>query len=218
MRRVGGVEVCSELDELVAPTNTALLVVDMQNDMCREDGWMARHGRDVSRIGEMVPTLTTLLSRARDASVKVVFAQQTTLPAHASDSPAWLYFKTRDGRTETDYTLDGTWGQELLEELEARPGELRVKKNRPSAFHRTNLDLVLGAAGIRSVVVAGVITQGCVLATLLDASFHDYYVVLAEDCVQSFDQSQHENALRFVRSRYDTASGEAIARAGGWQP
>src|SRR5262249_39068328 len=113
--------------------------------------------------------------------------------------------------------LEGTWGQDLLEELGARPDEVRVKKNRPSAFHRTNLDMILGAAGIRSVVVAGVITQGCVLATLLDASFHDYYVVLADDCVQSFDQAQHENALRFVRSRYDTATGETIARAGGWR-
>jgi nicotinamidase-related amidase len=217
MRVVSGVEVFSELGELVAPAHTALLVVDVQNDMCRDDGWMAQHGRDVSRIGEMIPRLTALLAGARPAGVKVVFVQQTTLPANASDSPAWIYFKTRDGRTETDYTIDGAWGQELLDELEARPTEVRVKKNRPSAFHGTNLDLLLGAAGISSVVVAGVITQGCVLATLLDASFHDYYAVLAEDCVQSFDQAQHENALRFARSRYDVATGEAIVGAGGWR-
>jgi len=217
MRVVSGVEVFSELGELVVPAHTAVLVVDVQNDMCRDDGWMARHGRDVSRIGEMIPRLTALLAGARAAGVKVVFVQQTTLPANGSDSPAWIYFKTRDGRAETDYTLDGTWGQELLDELEVRPTEARVKKNRPSAFHRTNLDLLLGAAGIRSVVVAGVITQGCVLATLLDASFNDYYAVLAEDCVQSFDQAQHENALRFARSRYDVATGEAIVDAGGWR-
>lgn len=218
MRLTNGVEVFSELGELVAPGHTALLVVDVQNDMCREDGWMALRGRDVGRIREMIPRLTALLAAARDAGVKVVFVQQTTLPANASDSPAWLYFKTRDGRTQTDYTLDGTWGHELLDELDVRLDEVRVKKNRPSAFHRTNLDLILGSAGIRSVVVTGVITQGCVPATLLDASFHDYYVVLAEDCVQSFDQAQHENALQFARSRYDLATGEAIADVGGWRP
>jgi nicotinamidase-related amidase len=217
MRRVNGVDVLTELGELVAPAHTALLVVDVQNDMCREDGWMARHGRDVGRIGQMLPRLTTLLTDGREAGVKIVFVQQTTLPANASDSPAWLYFKTRDGRTETDYTLDGTWGEALVDELGARPEEVRVKKHRPSAFHGTNLELVLAAAGIRSVVVCGVITQGCVLATVLDASFHDYYVVLAEDCVQSFDQAQHENALGFLRSRYDVETTDTIAGAGGWR-
>ena len=217
MRNVNGVEVFSDLSEIVNPAHTALLVIDMQNDMCLPEGWMGQNGRDVTRILEMLPRLKELLAAARRARAKVVFVQQTTLPENASDSPAWLYFKTRDGRIRTDYTLDGTWGQEIVAELAPRPDETRIKKYRPSAFHLTNLDALLRAAGIRSVVIAGVITQGCVLATQLDASFHDYYTVLAEDCVQSFDQRQHENALQFVRSRYDLAAAETIIDSGSWR-
>lgn len=216
MKLVNGVKVFSELGEILSPSHTALLVVDMQNDGCLPEGWMARQGRDVSRITAMIPTLQRLLGAARTAGVKVVFVQQTTLPDNGSDPPAWLYFKTRDGRTRTDYMLDGTWGHELLECLEPRPGEVRVKKHRPSAFHLTALDPLLKSAGVRSVVVCGTITQGCVLATTLDASFHDYYTVVAEDCTQSYSQELHETALAFLRSRYDVVSAEAIVREGGW--
>jgi ureidoacrylate peracid hydrolase len=216
VKTVNGVTVYSDLGELTQPDHTALLVVDVQNDMCAADGWMARHGRRIDGIQQMLPRLISLVAAARTSGVLVVFIQQTTLADNASDPASWLYFKTRDGRTETDYTLDGTWGQELLPELERRPTEPVVKKFRPSAFHETNLDALLRSSNIESVVVAGVITQGCVLATLLDASFTGYYAVLAEDCVQSFSEEQHDLALRFLRSRYDVSPGAEIAQAGGW--
>jgi ureidoacrylate peracid hydrolase len=216
MKTVNGVDVFSDLSETLHPKHTALIVVDMQNDMCASNGWMARNGRDIAPIGDMTPRLLRLLEAARQANLKVVFAQQTTLRDNTSDSPAWLYFKTRDGRQRTDYTLDGTWGQGILEAFAPRESEDLVRKFRPSAFHATDLNAILRTAGVESVVVAGVITQGCVLATLLDASFHDYYTVLAEDCVQSYDQAQHENALSFARSRYDVVSGQSIIDAGGW--
>ena len=127
-----------------------------------------------------------------------------------------MYFKTRDGRRRVDYTLDGSEGQEVIAELEPRPGEARVKKHRPSSFHETELDGLLRDRGIETVVVLGTITQGCVLATTLDASFHDYYVVLAEDCVQSFSKRLHDVALEFMSSRYDVVPSAVIVKEGGW--
>jgi nicotinamidase-related amidase len=210
VKRVNGVPVFDGLDEILDPRHTALLVVDVQNDMCRPDGWMAQAGRDVSAILAAVPGMARLAAAARECGVTVVLIEQTTLPDNASDSPAWLYFKTRDGRRRTDYTLDGSWGQQTLEEI--GPGDLVVRKHRPSAFHATQLDLLLRARGVRSVAVCGTITQGCVQATVMDASFHDYYVVVAGDAVQSFSAALHENALTFLRSRYDVAdSAEIVA-------
>jgi nicotinamidase-related amidase len=211
VKRINGVAVFSELTEIMDPAHTALLVVDVQNDMCHVDGWMAQQGRDVGAIGEAVPRIAGLASAARECGVTVVLIEQTTLPDNASDSPAWLYFKTRDGRRRTDYTLDGSWGQQTLEEIGRAPGDVVVRKHRPSAFHATTLDLLLRARGIRSVAVCGTITQGCVQATVMDASFHDYYVVVAGDAVQSFSPELHENALTFLRSRYDVADGGEIA-------
>jgi nicotinamidase-related amidase len=205
MRTVNGVEVFDSLAEIVSPEHTALVVVDVQNDCVDPNGWFAQHGKDVTQIQGILPRVVELVEAARAAGVFVVFIEQTTLPANGSDSPAWLYFKTRDGRERTDYTLDGSWGQMTIEALKVGPDDVRVRKFRPSAFHGTSLDKILRAHGIKSVITCGVITQGCVQATTLDASFHDYYTVIARDCIGGFSPELHDNAMTFLESRYDSA-------------
>jgi ureidoacrylate peracid hydrolase len=211
MRTVNGASVFSTVEEILAPSHTALLIVDMQNDMCHPDGWFSRQGRDGGAIRSIVPAIRVLLDAARDSGVLPVFIEQTTLPDNGSDPPGWLYFKTRDGRTRTDYTLDGSWGQAVLEELRPDPTDIIVKKNRPSAFHATNLDLILRSHRVESVLVTGCVTQGCVLATTLGASFAGYYTVLCADAVQSHSPRQHEVALEFLGSRYDLVGHADVA-------
>ncbi len=210
MKTVNGVAVFDSLEEIVQPRHTALIVVDVQNDCVRPDGWFARHGKDVTDIQQVLPNIVELVDVARAAGVFVVFIEQTTLPANGSDSPAWLHFKTRDGRVQTDYTLEGSWGQQTIDELEVAPSEPRVRKFRPSAFHGTSLDKILRAHGIVSVITCGVVSQGCVQATTMDASFHDYYTVFARDCIGGFNARLHENALEFLSSRYDAADAETL--------
>jgi nicotinamidase-related amidase len=206
MRSVNGIQVYSEMTEILTPAHTALLVVDMQNDFVHPDGWFAREGRELTNIIQMVPNVTRLLPIARCAGVLPIFIEQVTLSNSASDPPAWLYFKTRDGRRRTDYTIQGSWGQSTADEVGKAPSDLCIEKRRPSAFHKTALNETLGSHSIESVAVCGVVTQGCVQATVLDASFHNYYTVVIEDCVQSFDQPLHDNALTFMRSRYDVVT------------
>ena len=211
MRELGGVSFFDRVEEILDPRHTALVVVDMQQDFCSPEGHFARAGRDVSRIAAIVPAIANLVGTARSLGVPVVHIMQTTLANHASDSPAWMYFKTRDGKAP-NYTMDGSWGQEIVPELAPDPGEPVVKKHRPSAFYLTDLDLILRNRGIATVAICGCITQGCVQATTMDASFHDYYSVLIKDCVQSTNQELHENALKFLGSRYDLVTSEELAR------
>ena len=75
------------------------------------------------------------------------------------------------------------------------PGDLVVKKYRSSGFWGTNLDMLLRSNGIKSVVITGCTTEGCVESTARDALFNDYYVVIVEDCVASDDRAQHEASL-----------------------
>lgn len=211
MRDVEGIRFYDSLAEIVAPIHTALLVVDMQNDFCSPEGHFARNGKDVARLAPLPPTINRLVSAARERGVPVIYTRQTTLPGLASDTPAWLYFKTRDGKTP-DYTVAGSWGAEVIAELAPEPSDPVIEKHRPSAFHETGLDALLRDLRAESVVVAGCLTQGCVMATVMDASFHDYYAVVAEDCVGSTSEEQHDNALRFLRSRYDVVpSADIIA-------
>jgi nicotinamidase-related amidase len=212
MRTIADITFCVDVEEILVERRSALLIVDMQNDFCTPGGHFERNGKDIGAIREIVPNVTRLLATARAHDIPVLFAKQTTLPGHASDSAAWLYFKTRDGKTP-DYAMDGTWGQEIITDLTVQSGDVVVKKFRPSAFFDTDLAELLRNRGVEALVLAGCITQGCVQATATDASYHDFYVVIAEDCVQSTSQAMHENALQFLRSRYDVVSSAAI---GGW--
>ena len=78
----------------------------------------------------------------------------------------------------------------------------------------TDLDLILRAAGIETVVVIGEQTPGCVEATFRDAAYHDYYNVLVEDCVAAFDEEQHEASLLVQRRRHDVCTAEQVLGSG----
>lgn len=212
MKTVAGRTLPSSADELLDPRRCALLVIDVQNDFLADEGHYARHGRDVARMRRMLPALHELVDVARSSGVRVVFIQQSTLPDGASDSDAWLYFKTRDGKSP-EYTLAGSWGEELYE-LRPLDAEQRIRKFRPSAFHGTALAAILREMGVETVVTCGVLTQGCVLATTLDASFNDFYTLVARDAVASPSAELHAVALTFLESRYDCLPNDQIIR--GW--
>jgi nicotinamidase-related amidase len=75
--------------------------------------------------------------------------------------------------------------------------------------------MLLRSNGIKTVVVGGCTTEGCVESTARDAMFNDYYVVIAEDCVGSDDKAQHEASILLMRHRFDMAIGGEFGQV--WQ-
>lgn len=217
MIEIEGKQVFTELHELVDPAHTALVVVDMQRDFCTPGWAFDRLGVDLSMYPAMVPRLARLVEAARGAGVRVVYVQMTVLPGRASESPAQIRFNLRlhlASHAEGEplrYTLDGSEGQAIVDELAPEPGDWVVKKYRSSGFWGTNLDLLLRSNGIKTLVMTGATTEGCVESTARDALFNDYYVVVAEDCVASDDRAQHEASLLLMRHRFDLAGSEEIA-------
>ena len=216
MIEVEGKQVFSELSELVDPAHTALVVVDMQRDFC-VPGWaFDKLGVDITMYPPMIPRLARLIEGARAAAVPVIYIQMTVLPNRASESPAQIRFNLRlhlasNGEGEPlRYTEDGSEGQSIIDELAPADGDLIVQKYRSSGFWGTNLDLLLRSNGIKSVVVSGCTTEGCVESTARDALFNDYYVVVAEDCVASDDREQHDASMLLMRNRFDIASTDEI--------
>lgn len=204
-------EILKNLKEIIAPEHTALIIVDMQRDFCCNDGAFAQAGRDISMVRSIVQPMQRLLNTCRKKGVFVVHIQQTTLPKGQSDGDAWLAFKTRDKKSP-EYGLLGSVGREIIPELTPLENEVCIPKFRPSSFHGTFLDQILRANGIRTVIVTGETTEGCVMATVLDASFNDYYTCVVEDCVASSVPTMQETALKFMRTRYRVLSAKEIER------
>ncbi len=201
------------LDEWVRPEHTALLIVDMQNDYCSAGGAQDRRGT-VDAAQDMIPNLRELLTAARQHDVLPVFVRMGL-------DEQGLYLSGPDaGKRLKRWGMDkvaikGTWGYEIVPELAPLRGELVVEKHRGSGFEGTDLDMILRSNLIRSVVVTGVVTQGCVDATLRDAVNADYYVVACTDCVASGKREFHEMAIKLWEGSLEegavTTSDQVIA-------
>jgi nicotinamidase-related amidase len=218
---IEGKIVLTELEELVDPAHTALIVIDMQRDFIEPDGLFGSLGIDLSMYAQSRPRLASLLGAARAAGTTVMHLQNTALPDRMSDSPAQIRFNLRmhkDARRNQPplrYTIPGTPGHAFAPDFAPLGNEPVVRKYRSSGFWGTNLNMLLRSNGIKTVVVGGCTTEGCVESTARDAMFNDFYVVIAEDCVASDDRAQHEASMLLMRHRFDMAAGGEIQRL--WQ-
>jgi isochorismate hydrolase len=93
--------------------------------------------------------------------------------------------------------------------LAVDPSDTVLVKKLYSAFFGTTLDQSLACA--RRLVLAGINTHSCIRMTALDAYQRDWEVILAEDCVDSYDQEHHAVSLGYMRDKIASVmSNEAI--------
>ena len=186
MKIVQETEVLTTIDELVDPAHTALLVIDMQNEYCSERGG---HAAEVWRA--VIPNVQTLLEAARRTGVLVAyteFIRYSRLGACLVDGPS--NYVHRDDPL-VPRIQEGTWEVQTTDELAPQPGEFVFLKSRGSAFVGTGLDQTLRARGIRSVILTGIVTGGCVIFTYTDTQMHGYYPVLVPDAVAPAGEGNH---------------------------
>jgi ureidoacrylate peracid hydrolase len=172
----------------------ALLVIDMQNDFCSLEGNMAKIGRDISFIQKMIPNLSRLLGICRSIGIGVIFTKMV----HSvwTDSPAWI------AKLNSKNVRHGTWGCEFYQGFEPHEEDWVVEKHRYSAFLNTDLDTVLRARGIDTVIVTGVNSDQCVDGTAKHAFQLDYYVYLVKDCIATDSQTLTETVLTMAEKSY----------------
>ncbi len=90
----------------------------------------------------------------------------------------------------------------ILPELSPAPGELIVRKTAPSAFFGTALATWLVHRGVRTLVVAGVTTSGCVRASVVDAMSTGFTPLVLSDCVGDRALAPHEASLFDMQQKY----------------
>jgi nicotinamidase-related amidase len=209
MKEIYGKAVCETLEEVLDPTYCAVLAVDLQNDFMRPEGAIARAGNNISALEAILPKCAAFIDEARSLGILIVHIRVVSLPDGLSDSPSMLRAKLMISKT-VDFAVEGTWGAEFCEECTPQAGDLIVTKHRSSSFTGTNLDMLLRANGVKTVVVIGEQTPGCIEATFRDASYHDYYNVLVEDLVAAYRQDLHEASLLVQRARHDVCTAERV--------
>jgi ureidoacrylate peracid hydrolase len=186
------------LPEKVNPAHTALLIVDVQRDFCAPDGAFSVLGRDLNRVQRILPRLKLLVEAARRSQVRVVFLRY--VQSELTESDVHLEQRAR-GRADLRYCQEGTPGAEFYYVL-PEAGDAVVNKHRYSGFINTDLGIILRSRGIRTIVMTGVATNGCVEATARDGFMHDFYVVFVDDCSATYSEEMHQATLANVRDAY----------------
>ncbi len=138
----------------------------------------------------------------------MVFLQYSQNPM--TESEVHLEQRAR-GRADIPYCQDGTPGAEFYLVL-PQPGDAVVPKRRYSGFIDTDLDVILRSQQIRTLVMTGVATNGCVEATARDGFMHDYYVVFLDDCSATYSEQLHQATLSNIRDAYGVVVNAADLR------
>jgi ureidoacrylate peracid hydrolase len=103
------------------------------------------------------------------------------------------------GGCYTDYPVceKNEWNGAFYK-LKPQPGDVIVNKHRYNAFYQTDLDLILRAKGIRTLIMTGVATNVCVETTAREGFMRDYYIVFLRDCTATMSEELHNSALKNI--------------------
>lgn len=192
--------------------STALLVVDMQYLDAHRDYGMGRLAREhglgaelepyFAAVDAIVPRIRGLIETARATGIPVVYCRIASAMADGRDV-------SRQHRDLRIFAPPGSREAEILDELRPEAGEAVLSKTCGGVFNGTNIDMMLHNSGIDTLVVSGVVTNGCVENAVRDASDRGYRTILVEDACAALTPALHEAALVDLRDVYCNARGTA---------
>ncbi|MEZ5657497.1 MAG: cysteine hydrolase [Burkholderiaceae bacterium] len=197
------------------PRKSALLIIDLQNDFLHPDGAYARGGQADAAMAALPARLRPLAQAFKQAGGMVVASRFTLWPdAGGHAMIAEHLHRLRPFLRDGDFA-PGSRGQAVVDEL-ADLTDVCVDKVAYSAFFNTQLDWVLRHAGIDTVCVAGIVTQGGVASTVRDAHLREYHPLVITDGCAAFRPALHETALADMASIADlTDCASLSARIAG---
>ncbi|MBV9152295.1 MAG: cysteine hydrolase [Alphaproteobacteria bacterium] len=184
----------------IDPHDAALLIIDVQNYTARRDGGEYRGfaDRDIEqRFGFFfrtldqitLPNLQRLQAACRNGRIEVLYTVIESL--------------TEDGRDRSlDYKISGlhvpkgAWDAKILDAIAPAGDEIVIPKTSSSPFISTNIDYVLRNLGVRSLIIAGILTDQCIDSAARDACDLGYLVTIATDACATHSRERHEWSLR----------------------
>ena len=196
-------------DMELVPTETALLVIDVQNtylerpgratlagdELAAFDAWTPFHDRMHKKV---VPNTKRLLDTFRKAGMECMFAR--------------IACRTLDGRDRSLSQKMPGWNNLLLpkdespsqmvDDLAPQVDEVCVIKTTDSALTGTNLRLILHNIGIKNVICCGIFTDQCVSSTVRSLADESFNVIVLEDCCAAGSDELHHKELEIINMIY----------------
>jgi len=153
---------------MASPLKTALLVIDVQKELFEKS-------TPIYQADALLNNICALIDQAHQTAVPVFFIQ------HSTDK----------------ILIRGTDGWQFHPRLQPQPNDYIVEKHHGNAFEQTTLKDQLDALNIKKLVISGLVTHGCIKATVLGAHKLRYAVILVKDGHSNFHQKAPELIARW---------------------
>lgn len=194
--------------------NTALIIVDMQNDFIHENGFVRKYTQGIGvpeasldLLKKPVPNIKKLSEFFRQNRKHVIYIYTAWEPDY-SDVAIPLK-KMADTAKEKGALVIGSWGAEIIEELTPLAADHMVLKKAYGGFFQTSLDRMLRNLAVKTLLMTGVATNYCVETTTREAVGYGYDVILVSDGSATFDPAGHQATLNVISAGF----GEVMTTA-----
>ena len=186
-----------DLQEVLDPKHTVLLVHEMLNVFVSRGGLFDRDGRRIDTDAE-IPAMQRLLETARSKGVQVAYVRWTSYADGSAQANVGPRTVLPPVSTSTRSTIEGTWGWEIADPVKPAEGDWVLRKYRPDAFYATPLDILMRWNGMKTLVMVGPGTEVGVLPTFMTAANLGYRRVAISDALIAADPARKEDGMRFI--------------------
>ena len=182
----------------------ALIVIDMLRDFLSK--WPETPKQ------RLLSSINGLTATMRQHDRPVIWVRQEFEPDLRDAYPVMI-------RKGIQITIKGTYGSQIAPGLDVAPSDPVVVKKRYSAFFKTDLEHIIKLLKPDELVLAGINTHACVRTTAIDAYQRDWKVIVASDCVDSYDREHHEISMKYMKDKIASImTNEEIRKSLSTQP
>lgn len=158
---------------MLAHAENVILVVDMENDFV-----MPGAPHCVAGAYSTLPAIRNFLDYGRSKDWAVIYIYRIHRPS-GIDAELFRRHFFEEGKP---FCIAGTEGAAIPDEIAPKPGDIKVEKQRFSAFFGTDLDIILRGLGAKNVYITGTQYPNCIRSTAVDSMGYDYNTTVVTDC------------------------------------
>ena len=181
------------LQEMVSPEHTTLVIWDVQNTLVNS----------IFNKAAFLHNLKSFIATARDNKIPIIYTKITPLPLQY-DSPWRIYrqmkrYNVNDPGKLPSFMQPGTPESEIFEDVSPTESDVVLNKNTASIFIGTHFENMMRNRGINTILFTGIATEIGIDSSARDSTNRGFYTIVVEDCVSSADRAMHESALKTLR-------------------